>query len=111
MHTLKPMFNEKCSYFSWVKGYNGSKVQYIDKSTIVYACGNNINFLKEDGQSTVFTSPGEGVCALGVHQLNKLFAFAEMSLNPRVFVFKYPDMEQVAELAGMCLNLSVRLIR
>lgn len=85
-----------------MKGYNGSKAQYIDKNTVVYACGNNINFMKEDGQSIVFSSPGEGIAALDVHQLNKLFAFAEMSLNPRVFVFKYPDMEKVAELPGMC---------
>lgn len=83
-----------------MKGYNGSKAQYIDKNTVVYACGNNINFMKEDGQSTVFSSPGNGVSVLDVHQLNKLFAFAEMCLNPRIFVYKYPDMEQVAELTG-----------
>lgn len=87
--------------FRWVKGYNGCKARYIDKTTVVFSCGNNINFMKEGGKSDVFTSPGEGVVGLDVHPLNKLFAFAELSLNPRIFVYKYPDMEEVSVLAGI----------
>lgn len=83
-----------------MKGYNGKKARYIDKSTLVYECGNNINFMKEDGESTVFTSPGEGVAALDVHPLNKVFAFAELCIKPRVFVFKYPELTPVSELKG-----------
>ena len=56
--------------------------------------------MKEDGHAVVFTSPGEGVTGLDVHPLNKVFAFAELSLNPRVFVFNYPDMKLVSELKG-----------
>lgn len=83
-----------------MKGYNGSKVRYIDRNTVVYACGNNVNFLKEDGTGQVFTSPGEGVTTLDIHPLNKLYAFAELCLNPRIFVYKYPDMELLSELKG-----------
>ena len=56
--------------------------------------------MKEDGESTVFTSPGEGVAALDVHPLNKVFAFAELCIKPRVFVFKYPELTPVSELKG-----------
>ena len=56
--------------------------------------------MKEDGHAIVFTSPGEGVTGLDVHPLNKVFAFAELSLNPAVFVFKYPELELVSTLRG-----------
>lgn len=62
--------------------------------------------MKENGNSVVFTSPGEGVTALDVHPLNKVFAFAELCINPRVFVYKYPEMEQVSELKGILSLLS-----
>lgn len=83
-----------------MKGYNGAPARYIDRSTIAYTCGNNVNFMKEDGTSTVFTSPGEGIAALDVHPIDKMFAFAELSLNPKVFVYKYPTMELVSQLEG-----------
>lgn len=92
----------QCSTFfiRWVKGYNGKTARYIDKNTLVYECGNNINFMKETGESSVFTSPGEGVTALDVHPLNKVFAFAELCIKPRLFVYKYPEMECVSEIKG-----------
>lgn len=58
----------------------------------------------EDGSSVVFTSPGEGVTALDVHPLNKVFGFAELCLNPKVFVYKYPEMDLVSTLEGRCME-------
>lgn len=51
----------------------------------------------------MFTSPGEGVGCLDVHPLNKLIAFTELCLNPRIFVFKYPDMDALSELPGIVI--------
>lgn len=61
--------------------------------------------MKEDGTATVFTSPGEGISGLDVHPLNKVFAFTELSLNPTVFVYKYPEMKQVSLLKGIYFGL------
>lgn len=43
---------------------------------------------------------GEGVQCLVGYQLAHMFAFAEMSPFPRVFLVKYPTNEQICVLKG-----------
>ncbi|XP_013386289.1 cilia- and flagella-associated protein 43 isoform X2 [Lingula anatina] len=85
---------------SWAKGYDGNNTHFIDKSTICFACGHNVTFVKENGEEMVFPSPGEGVGTLAVHSVNKVFAFSDLSLPPKVFVYSFPGLEQKAVLQG-----------
>ncbi|CAH1784594.1 unnamed protein product [Owenia fusiformis] len=83
---------------SWAQGYNGSNTQYISRDTVCFACGNNVKFVSEEGQESFFPSPGEGVGPLAVHAINKVFAFSELCLNPRIFVVDFPSFKVHCEL-------------
>ena len=88
------------SCFSWIQGFQGSKVEYITRDTVCFKCGNFVRFLGDDGHGSVF-SPGEGVSCIAAHSINKVFAVAEQTLNPRIYVMAYPSFRQVAELKGL----------
>ncbi|XP_064629915.1 cilia- and flagella-associated protein 43-like isoform X2 [Lineus longissimus] len=85
---------------SWSQGYTGTKAEYIDRDTISFKCGNCVKFVYSDGQESVLPSPGDGVGALAVHSQNRVFAFTEACLEPKIFVFTYPVFQSVAEMKG-----------
>lgn len=88
-------------YFnSWAQGYDGSKAAYINRDTICFRCGNNIKFVKEDGQPQIFPSGGEGLGPIAMHNVNKVFAVAELGIDPKVNIFQYPTFKHVRELTG-----------
>ncbi|XP_074642124.1 cilia- and flagella-associated protein 43-like isoform X2 [Tubulanus polymorphus] len=82
----------------WTQGYGGGRAEYVDRQTICYKCGNAIKFIEEDGNEFVFPSPGDGLGPLAVHKSNKVFAFAETCLQPRIFIFSYPLFDPIAEM-------------
>ncbi|XP_072177751.1 cilia- and flagella-associated protein 43-like [Diadema setosum] len=86
---------------TWTQGYNGSAASFINKSTLCHGCGNNIKFIDTTNKrEVVFPSPGEGVGVLAVSGSQHLFAFSELCLNPRIFVYSYPSMAKRAECQG-----------
>ncbi|XP_072041953.1 cilia- and flagella-associated protein 43-like [Amphiura filiformis] len=76
----------------WAQGYSGSEASFINKHTLCLVCGSNIKFIEIiTGKETVYPSPGEGIGAFTVGGTQHLVAFSELSINPRIFVYSYPD--------------------
>ncbi|KAL8576297.1 hypothetical protein ACOMHN_006220 [Nucella lapillus] len=85
---------------AWSQGYDGQELFYIDNDVICYHCGRNVKFLNENGSQTVFAFHGKGIGPFAAHKLNKRFAIAERCINPKIFVYTYPEMEQSVVLEG-----------
>ena len=94
------------NFHRWSQGYSGGDALYIDKETICYKCGSCIKFVSDDGSSQqYFPSAGDGVGVLAAHAINKVFAFSEACLEPRIFIFSYPLLDPVSEIEGKSLFL------
>lgn len=85
---------------AWSQGYDGQELFYIDNDVICYQCGKNVKFLNENGTQTVFAFHGKGIGPFAAHKINKKFAIAERCINPKIFVYTYPSLEQSAVLEG-----------
>jgi len=86
----------------WTTGYKGSRAEYINQDVICLKCGDNIKFIGEDGHQSVYTAPpGESIGPLAIHGINKLFAYSENAIKPRIFVLQYPSFLKVSTLPGM----------
>ena len=58
-------------------------------------CGNNVKFVNtSDKRESILPSPGDGVGALTVNTSYSALAFAELKVNPRIFIYVYPDFSQ-----------------
>lgn len=80
---------------SWAQGYDGSPALFVNRDTICFACGNNVKFINtKDKKESVLASPGDGISALAVNPLHSNVAFAELKINPRLFVYVYPDFSR-----------------
>lgn len=76
----------------WSQGYNGSPAVFVNRDTICFVCGNNVKFVNtKDKRESVLASPGDGIGALAVNPLCSNVAFAELKINPKLFVYVYPD--------------------
>ncbi|KAL8601271.1 hypothetical protein ACOMHN_003215 [Nucella lapillus] len=80
----------------WIHGYSGQALFYIDDDILCHQCGKYIKFMKEDGAESVFLFPGKGVGPIAVHKVAKKLAIAEDCLQPKIYVYGYPVMEQLA---------------
>ncbi|XP_076460305.1 cilia- and flagella-associated protein 43-like [Babylonia areolata] len=85
---------------AWSQGYNGQKLFYIDNDVICYQCGRNVKFLNENGAQTVFAFRGRGVGPFAAHKINKRFAIAERCINPKIFIYSFPALEESVVLEG-----------
>lgn len=103
METLRDVVNiDIIAYCSWAKGYKGGKAYYINEDVVCYKCGNNIKFVGEDGQETLHSFEGDGIGPISVCGIYKVFAYAEICVNPKIHVIQYPSFIERAVLAGMC---------
>ena len=84
-----------------MQGYDGSAAAYINRDTICFRCGNNLKFLTEGGHENIFPSGGEALGVTAVHSINKVFAVAEVGVDPKISVFQYPSFKHVRELTGI----------
>ncbi|XP_038127693.1 cilia- and flagella-associated protein 43-like [Cyprinodon tularosa] len=98
---------------SWIQGFTGENVEFLDDRTVCYRCGNHISFLNLETKSrSVFQSPGRGVGALTANGKIGVFAFSERKLNPSIFVYTFPELDLKNELKGdarmdyTCMTLS-----
>ena len=89
----------------WMQGYGGQELFYIDRDVICYQCGRNTKIMHEDGTQTVFAFQGNGVGPFAVHKINKTFAIAERCINPKIFVYNYPSLQQHVILEGKLMVL------
>ena len=49
----------------------------------------------------MFSFKGRGIGPFTVHRINKHFAMTEECLNPSIYVFNYPNFENVVILEGV----------
>ena len=67
----------------------------MNRDTICFVCGNNVKFVNlKDKRESVLASPGDGIGALAVNPSYSNFAFAELKVNPKVFVYAFPDFSR-----------------
>ncbi|XP_017552052.1 cilia- and flagella-associated protein 43 isoform X1 [Pygocentrus nattereri] len=85
----------------WVQGFTNSNVEFVDKKTACYICGNYIVFLNmETKVRNVLQCPGSGIGAFTANGLCRIFAFSEQKLHPSIFVYSYPELSLRCELKG-----------
>lgn len=86
----------------WSLGYKGSQLHFINNTTLVFGCGNALTFIHSDGTHICsLPSKGRGVGAIAVCPKMGLVAYAESTLNPKIFMLKYPDGSLIKTLEGM----------
>ena len=58
-------------------------------------CGNNVKFVNtKDMRESVLSSPGDGIGAFAVNSSYSNIAFAELRVNPKLYVYVYPDFSR-----------------
>ena len=71
-----------------------------------YKSGIHVKFVKGSEEETVYSSPGEGLAAVAVHGVNKVFAVADQSVPPKIFVVNYPTFTQKSLLEGKLTHVT-----
>ncbi|XP_059422267.1 cilia- and flagella-associated protein 43 isoform X2 [Carassius carassius] len=85
----------------WVQGFNNGTFRFVDKNTTCYTCGNFIVFLDMETKSRkTLQSPGSGIGAFTASGHRRCLAFSDLGLNPSIFVYNYPELEQMCKLEG-----------
>uniref|UniRef100_A0A9J7Z8Q9 Cilia- and flagella-associated protein 43 n=1 Tax=Cyprinus carpio carpio TaxID=630221 RepID=A0A9J7Z8Q9_CYPCA len=81
----------------WVQGFNNGTFRFVDKKTTCYTCGNFIVFLDMETKSRkTLQSPGSGIGAFTASGHRRCLAFSDLKLNPSIFVYNYPELEQIS---------------
>lgn len=79
----------------WAQGYNGSPALFVNRDTVCFICGNNIKFVNtKDKRESVLSSPGDGIGAFAVNSSTSSIAFAELKVNPKLFIYTFPDFSR-----------------
>ena len=87
---------------SWSYGYKGTQLFFIDNNTLVYGCGNTLTFVNQSSGKHIcsLASEGRGVSTIAVCSRGGLVAYTEETLQPRIFVLKYPVCTVEGTLCG-----------
>ncbi|XP_076437884.1 cilia- and flagella-associated protein 43-like [Babylonia areolata] len=80
--------------FGWVQGYSGQTLFYIDDGIMCYQCGKLVKFLKDRDTEKVFVFHGKGAGPFTVHRLSKKFAISECCIQPKIYIYSYPSLEE-----------------
>ena len=92
--------------FSWAQGYKGDDLHHVDMDTICYACGSTVKFIDVTNKTeTTFFNQGNGIKKIAANPFQSVFAIAEHCLNPRIFVYHFPSMENACTISGKHRNL------
>uniref|UniRef100_UPI003AAA87D7 cilia- and flagella-associated protein 43 n=1 Tax=Centroberyx gerrardi TaxID=166262 RepID=UPI003AAA87D7 len=85
----------------WAQGFTNHNVEFVDKKTACYTCGNYIVFLNlETKMQSVLQCPGRGIGAFTANGNSRIFAFSEQKLTPSIFVYNFPELGLKNELKG-----------
>lgn len=83
-------------------GYKGSQLHFVTDDVLVYGCSNTLSFIRTNGVHVKsITSEGSGVSALAVCHTTGCVAYAEATLNPKIFIINYPFCDVQCTLRGM----------
>ncbi|KAK0098749.1 hypothetical protein PV326_004028 [Microctonus aethiopoides] len=85
----------------WVKFGEITSIAFIGKEVIGIASGIHVIFINlntKDEKIERFNNKerGDGVCCLTGHPVVSMFAIAERRLNPKIFIFTYPEIIKVS---------------
>ncbi|XP_022540288.2 cilia- and flagella-associated protein 43 isoform X1 [Astyanax mexicanus] len=85
----------------WVQGITSSNVEFVDKNTACYICGNYIVFLNiKTRMRNMLQSPGSGIGSFTANSFSRTLALSEQKLHPSIFVYSYPELSLRCELKG-----------
>jgi len=99
--------NIRFLYYSWAQGHPGKWINFISTDTLVYGGpGNTLNVIKSNGEHQCsVASLGVGVGPVVCCAVGNLIAYAESTLQPRIFIVKYPTFELVSTMEGLLLYI------
>lgn len=84
-------------------GYGGSPLHYVDNNTLVYSTGNALTFVDSNGiHVRSVLSEGKGIGPVAVCPQTNFIAYAEASLEPLIFLLRYPQCSLALSLKGKC---------
>ncbi|KAJ8013989.1 hypothetical protein DPEC_G00035570 [Dallia pectoralis] len=85
----------------WAQGVTSTNVEFVDKKTACYSCGNYIVFLNmETKLRSVLSCPGRGIGSFTANGHSRTLAFSDHKRNPSIFVYNYPELKLTNELKG-----------
>ncbi len=84
-------------------------MDFMNKDTMCYKCGNNVKFMGIDGTESVY--PTNGMRSFAAHSVNKIFAVADNGLPPVINIVKYPDLQTVSQLTGKPTHTQVAFLK
>ena len=92
---------------SWAQGHPEKWINFISTDTLVYGGpGNTLNVIRSNGEHQCsVASLGVGVGPVVCCAISNLIAYAESTLQPRIFIIKYPSFELFSTLEGLLLYL------
>ena len=74
---------------------------------MVYSSGNILNFVQASTGASLNSVPseGKGIGPIAVSRESGLVAYAESSLEPLIFVLKYPKCTVIHSLKGILMKI------
>uniref|UniRef100_A0A4W4DXZ9 Cilia- and flagella-associated protein 43 n=1 Tax=Electrophorus electricus TaxID=8005 RepID=A0A4W4DXZ9_ELEEL len=85
----------------WVQGIPGKNVEFVDKKTACYTCGNYVVFLNiETKMRSLLQGPGRGIGVFTANGFCKTLALSEQKRHPSIFVYSYPKLTLTCALKG-----------
>ena len=89
---------------AWSQGYNGQRLKFIDKKTVISVCGCMMKFI--DTTTGKEKSHRSGINPYGAFAVNpdsNLIAYAEKKLNPSIRIITFPEWEPLCKLENGCM--------
>ncbi|NWI16625.1 CFA43 protein, partial [Crypturellus soui] len=94
----------------WVQGFS-NKIGFVNNHTVCYPCGNYIIFVDiETKKRTVLECQTGQVGAFAVNGNSEVVAFSDRKLNPFIYIYTFPELNQVTELKGSDAQLDYTLL-
>ncbi|XP_074089862.1 cilia- and flagella-associated protein 43-like isoform X4 [Macrotis lagotis] len=85
----------------WVQGFPKQNIDFINKNTICYTCGNYLIFINiENGKRSVLQCFYGNVGAMATNIPFQVVAFSNRKLNPTIYLYNFPDLNRRSKLQG-----------
>ena len=89
---------------AWSQGYDGQRLKFIDKKTVISVCGCMMKFIDTTtGKEKSHRSGINPYGAFAVNPASDLIAYAEKKLNPSIQIINFPDFEPSGVLKDGCM--------
>jgi len=89
---------------AWSQGYDGQRLKFIDKKTVISVCGCMMKFIDTTtGKEKSHRSGINPYGAFAVNPTSNLIAYAERKLNPSIQIITFPDFEVSSVLEDGCM--------